>query len=107
MRIVIVVAVVLCLGLLGYGAWCSAESMKGVDRINETIQKQDNAKAKGVVMQTKRTFWKSKKHNGVDLPGPIDIEILTPRNAGETEEAWQTRHDQSVTRALTTNPPMA
>lgn len=104
MKSLAVILVVFVVMATGYGAWCSAESMKGVDRIYEEVQRK-KVETEGMLMQSKRTAWKSKKHNGVDLPGLIDIEIITPRNTGETDAAWQARHDASVAHALTVNPP--
>lgn len=94
----------LCLVVVSYGAWCSAESMKTTDKILSEVH--DNKIKEAAMVQVKKSEWKSKKHKGVDLPGPITIIIETPREDGETVAAWQTRHDDAVTAALATNPPV-
>lgn len=97
MRIIIVVAVVLCLGLLGYGAWCSAQSMKGVDRIHEEIQRQERVQTGDVLMATLTTTWKTA--NGVQHS------VTTTQAAGETPTAFAARHRDIVTAAQLIYPP--
>lgn len=88
MKVVIAVAVVLCLGLLGYGAWCSAESMKGVVKIHEEIQRQKEVgKAGLLLMSTITTTWKSA--NGT-------MSLTTTQNAGESNAAFAQRHKAAV-----------
>lgn len=96
MRIAIGLAVVLCLGLLGYGAYCSAESMKGVDRIYEEVQRK-KVEAEGVLMATLTTTWKTA--NGVQHS------VTTTQQAGETPTAFAARHRDLVTAAQLIYPP--
>ncbi len=96
MRIAIGLAVVLCLGLLGYGAYCSAESMKGVDRIYEEVQRK-KVETEGMLMVTLTTTWKTA--NGVQHT------VTTTQQAGETPTAFAARHRDLVTAAQLIYPP--
>lgn len=95
MRIVVGVVVVLCLGLVGYGAYCSAMSSKGVDKLYEEVQRKKETE--GMLMATLTTTWKTA--NGVQHT------VTTTQRAGETPTAFAARHRDLVTAAQLIYPP--
>lgn len=80
----------------GYGAWCSAESMQGINRIYAEMQ---NPKRKAaLLMQTMTTTWK-------DAQG-VTHTVTTTRGEGETQSAFAQRHKDAVAALQAIYPPV-